>query len=387
MYSELRQRAIEYAQNAVQKDKAGDQISAFKSYYQAADILLQLADTVKAPNLKKKYLSLAETYIRRCYTLQNRKSSKSLSHEDIRSPLEINNHQHSEILYEEVKDLVVPPTDNTQWSDVIGLEKAKSALKEAIILPLMKPEWFKGTRKPWSGILLFGPPGCGKTLLARSAANEIGAVFLNVDATAIFSKWVGESEKRLRAIFNYARDNSPSVIFLDEVDALVSSRGSTAEIGVEKRIKTQFMMEIDGILSNRSKQVLVLGATNLPWELDQAIRRRFEKRIYIPPPDKKARQKLFQMFTRDLTIKSIDYSKLADLTAGYTGADLSLVCREASMIPIREVSIDGKIPPDDLTLRDLTQEDLVTTLNHIEPSIEQKEIQRYEDWASRFQTA
>ncbi len=387
MYSELRQRAIDFAQAAVQMDKAGNETGAFRSYCRAAEALLQLSESVSGRSLKTRYLDLAENYIKRCYSIQNRDGTPSISKDEISSPLDIGNSQRVGVLYEEVKDLVVSPTDKIRWNDVVGLAKAKSTLKEAIILPILKPEWFKGTRKPWSGILLFGPPGCGKTLLARSAANEIGAVFLNVDATAIFSKWVGESEKRLRAIFTYARDNSPSVIFLDEVDALVSSRGSTAEIGVEKRIKTQFMMEIDGILSHLEKQILVLGATNLPWELDQAIRRRFEKRIYIPPPDKKARQKLFQMFTRDLIIKSIDYSDLADLTPGYTGSDISLICREASMIPIREVLGEDELPSGDIKLRDLTHEDLIETISRIEPSIEQKEIQRYEDWATRFQTA
>ncbi|MHA1917405.1 MAG: AAA family ATPase [Candidatus Ranarchaeia archaeon] len=387
MFTEMRDQAFEFAQKAITYDKAGDINSAFESYQKASSLLLKLAEIIKNKKLKKNYISLSESYINRCYTLKNFKYSDSgIENSHIHGDVH-RNQRDQETLYNEIEDLIVKPTRYTSLNKVIGLEKAKQTLKEAMVLPILKPEWFKGFRKPWTGILLFGPPGCGKTLLARSAASEIGALFLNVDATAIFSKWVGESEKRLRAIFNYAREKTPSVIFLDELDALVSTRGDSAEIGVEKRIKTQFMTEIEGIITYPEQRVLMLGATNLPWHLDNAIRRRFEKRIFIPPPNKKDRQLLFQLFSKEISISSINFSKLAELTEGYTGSDISLIVRETSMIPIREATKEVDILSKDFKLRDLKQEDFVKTIENISPSIEMKEVKRYEEWAKRFQTA
>jgi len=169
---------------------------------------------------------------------------------------------------------------NVKWDDVAGLYAAKEALKEAVILPIKFPQLFTGKRKPWRGILLYGPPGTGKSYLAKAVATEADATFYSVSSADLVSKWLGESEKLVRNLFEMARESRPSIVFIDEIDSLCSSR-SDSESESARRIKTEFLVQMNGV-GNDMDGVLVLGATNIPWALDAAIRRRFEKRIYIP---------------------------------------------------------------------------------------------------------
>ncbi|PAA56458.1 hypothetical protein BOX15_Mlig006415g2 [Macrostomum lignano] len=178
---------------------------------------------------------------------------------------------------------IVVEKPNVSWNDVAGLDTAKEALKEAVILPIKFPHLFTGKRTPWRGILLFGPPGTGKSYLAKAVATEANnSTFLSVSSSDLVSKWLGESEKLVKSLFELARDNKPSIIFIDEIDSLCSSR-SENESESARRIKTEFLVQMQGV-GNNTDGVLVLAATNIPWVLDSAIRRRFEKRIYIPCP-------------------------------------------------------------------------------------------------------
>ncbi|KAJ9580642.1 hypothetical protein L9F63_024177, partial [Diploptera punctata] len=225
-----------------------------------------------------------------------------------------------------------------KWSDVAGLEGAKEALKEAVILPIKFPHLFTGKRIPWKGILLFGPPGTGKSYLAKAVATEANnSTFFSVSSSDLVSKWLGESEKLVKNLFELARNHKPSIIFIDEVDSLCSAR-SDNESESARRIKTEFLVQMQGV-GNDNDGILVLGATNIPWVLDAAIRRRFEKRIYIPLPEEHARLVMFKLHLGNTphTLAEDDLKKLAKNTEGYSGADISIVVRDALMQPVRKV--------------------------------------------------
>ena len=196
-------------------------------------------------------------------------------------------------LMEALGGCVVTEKPNVKWEDVAGLERAKEALKEAVILPLRFPQLFTGKRKPWKGILLYGPPGTGKSFLAKACATESKGTFLSVSASNIVSKWMGESERLVRAMFDLARMNKPAVIFIDEIDSLMSAR-SEGENESTRRIKTEFLVQMNGV-GKDDDGILVLGATNIPWDLDPAARRRFQKKIFISLPDFDARRAMLKM--------------------------------------------------------------------------------------------
>ncbi len=223
------------------------------------------------------------------------------------------------------------------WDDVAGLQQAKTALQEAAVIPIRFPQLFVGARKPWRGILLYGPPGTGKSYLAQAVASECNSSsFLSASAADIMSKYVGESEQKVRQLFTAARSCKPSVVFIDEIDSLCSARSSD-DSESSKRVKTEFLVQMQGV-DDSMDGVLVIAATNIPWDLDSAIRRRFEKRIYIPLPDTQAR---FNLITRALadtpnSLVPSDIQSLARATEGFSGADLSIFVRDAVMQPVRD---------------------------------------------------
>ncbi|ODN04180.1 Vacuolar protein sorting-associated protein 4A [Orchesella cincta] len=241
-------------------------------------------------------------------------------------------------LQSKLEGAIVVEKPNIKWSDVVGLEMAKEALKEAVILPIKFPHLFTGKRTPWKGILLFGPPGTGKSFLAKAVATEANnSTFFSVSSSDLVSKWLGESEKLVRNLFDLARTHKPSIIFIDEIDSLCSSR-SDNESESARRIKTEFLVQMQGVGTD-NEGILVLGATNIPWVLDSAIRRRFEKRIYIPLPEAPARASMFKMNLGNTptTLVEDDYKTLANKTDGYSGADIQILVRDALMQPVRKV--------------------------------------------------
>ncbi|MCK4952224.1 CDC48 family AAA ATPase [Candidatus Bathyarchaeota archaeon] len=235
------------------------------------------------------------------------------------------------------------------WEDIGGLEGVKADLREAVEWPLNNPEIF--TRmgiRPTRGILLFGPPGCGKTMLARAVATASEANFITIKGPEVFSKWVGESEKAIREVFKKGRMAAPSVIFFDEFDALVPKRGmGFGDSGVAERVISQLLTEMDGIIS--LEDVVIIAATNRPDIVDPAVLRpgRFDRLIYVPQPDEKARLKIFEIYTKDMPItKDVDLSHLASMTKGYSGADIDAFCREAALHALRKNMKAKEVTPD-----------------------------------------
>ncbi len=224
------------------------------------------------------------------------------------------------------------------WDDIGGLEGVEQELQEAVEWPLRNPEVFKrmGIRPP-KGILLYGPPGCGKTLLARAVATESEANFITIKGPEVFSKWVGESEKAIREVFRKARMASPAVIFFDEFDSLVPRRGmGYADSGVTERVISQLLTEMDGLMT--LEDVVVIAATNRPDIVDPAVLRpgRFDRLIYVPEPDKEARLKIFKIYTKDMPLaKDVDLDQLASMAKNYSGADIEALCREAALHALR----------------------------------------------------
>ena len=224
------------------------------------------------------------------------------------------------------------------------------------------------------------------TMLAKAVAGNIDASFFNVSAATIMSKWLGESEKLVKRLFELAIKKQPSIIFIDEVDALTQTR-SGGENDAMRRVKTQLLTSMQGLSSKPTDRVVVIGATNIPEEIDPAFRRRFERRIYVPLPDHPARKKIFELNTRGIELSpDVDFEMLADLTEGYSAADIATICRDAIMAPIREMDQSGLIEDPTKKVRPVTQQDFLNSIQKIKPSVTPEEVQRYEEWAKEHAT-
>jgi len=262
-----------------------------------------------------------------------------------------------------------------KWEEVGGLEGVKQKLKESVEWPLKRPDAFRkmGITPP-KGVLLYGPPGCGKTLLAKAVANESEANFISVKGPEIFSKWVGESEKAIREIFRRARQVAPSIIFFDEIDSVVPRRGMDAGSHVSEKVVNQILTELDGL--EALNDVIVIAATNRPDIMDSSLLRpgRFDRLIFVPPPDEKARTKIFEVHTKGMPIdKDVNLNKLAKSTEGYSGADINGICREAAMITLRE----------DKNAKKISAKFFSKALEEVAPSLRKEDVELYK----MFETA
>jgi transitional endoplasmic reticulum ATPase len=243
--------------------------------------------------------------------------------------------------------LITQPTET--WDDVGGLEDAKLQLREVIEWPLKYPQLYKHlSSKPPNGILLHGPPGCGKTLIAKALAHESEINFISVKGPEFLSKWVGESEKAVRETFRKARSAAPCIIFFDEIDAIAGMRGRFASSQVTEQVVSQLLTEMDGL--EGLKDVILLAATNRPDMLDPALLRsgRFGRHIEIPMPDKETREKIFKIYLNHKPLANdVNFSKMADDLDGYTGADIQAICEEATLLTIRKTLADKSINTSD----------------------------------------
>jgi len=314
-----------------------------------------------------------------------------------------------------IASAILTSKPNIKWDDVAGLEAAKAALKEAVILPMRFPQLFQGKRKPWNGILLYGVPGTGKSYIAQAVATECDATFFSISSADLVSKYQGESERLVRALFEMARkecaNGGRAVVFIDEVDSLCTSRGANDESESSKRIKTEFLVQMQGV-GNDNNGVLLLGATNYPEAIDSAIRRRFEKRIEIVLPNAQARAQILKLNigTTPNTLTEEDYQWLANNTEGLSGSDLAILCREALMEPIRELQTaeyfvrdsTGKytvceettpgaertslmdLPGDGLEVPPVTMEHMKRAKAAVKPSVGQADIDRINAFTRQY---
>ena len=317
-------------------------------------------------------------------------------------------------LKDQLSGCLVTELPNVSWDDVAGLENAKQALKEAVILPIQYPQLFEGKRQPWKGILLYGPPGTGKSYLAKAAATETKGRFFSVSAANIVSKFMGESERLIKALFELARKNKPAVIFIDEIDSVLSAR-SEGENEATRRLKTEFLIQMQGV-GKDDRGILVLGATNIPWGLDPAVRRRFQKKIYISLPEANARKLMLKLNLGDTYNDLTDeqFKILGDLTDGYSGSDIYNLTQDAIYGPLRkcqrathfkyldaqqhlvpcspsdqgamEMKINDIPNPEKLVAPVVTFEDFILSLQKMKPTVSKEDLKRQDEFTKEFGT-
>jgi len=383
--SELEKAATAYALDAVKSDKKGAKGRAITLYQKAIESLLQLVQLYPDYGLNKVYVQRAMAYQERIKILQG---SVGLSR------MEVESDESDESIEKPIGDsgtskngeLVVTEKPQVTWGEVVGLDTAKKAVKEAIVYPVQRPDLFP---LGWPrGILLFGPPGCGKTLLAAAVATEINANFYSIDAASVMSKWLGEAEKNVAKLFGTARKSSqegkPAIVFVDEVDSLMGKH--TNEVGGEIRVRNQFLKEMDGIMDKgRKLHVYVIGATNKPWDLDWAFIRRFQKRILVPLPDHHTRLMMLKLYTSNLEIEqTVDLHELARLSEGFSGSDIRDVCQSAQLNLIGEFFETGKAMDKEANPRSLNMEDFRNIFEARKPSVSLDMLALYNKWFDAF---
>jgi SpoVK/Ycf46/Vps4 family AAA+-type ATPase len=389
---ELEKSASQYATVAIKHDSEGARGMAITNYQKAIETLFKLKRLYPDSKLNKIYTERMRSYQDRIKALQ----STSLNDvepavDPAASPEEQNatlaNHRQNNF-----DDMIMKEKPNVKWSDVIGVDDAKNALRESIVYPTKRADLFPlGWPK---GILLYGPPGCGKTILAAATANELDGYFINVDGSSMMSKWLGEAEKNVSRLFNMARgyadrEGKPVILFIDELDSLLGERAN--EIGGEVRSRNQFLTEIDGINGKgKDSQLYVIGATNKPWSLDHPFLRRFQKRIYVSLPTLEAREKLFQLYTNPLELDArIRHHTLASIFDGYSASDIKDICQAVQLKVVNEMfstsaykePVEGENP---IKPRDISMKDFRETITRRKPSVSMDMIRAYYKWSEQF---
>lgn len=292
---------------------------------------------------------------------------------------------------EQIRNEILVMNEEVHWDDIAGLNRAKSSLKETVVYPFLRPDLFKGLREPIRGMLLFGPPGTGKTMIAKAVATESKSTFFSISASSLLSKYLGESEKLVKALFYMAKRLAPSIIFIDEIDSLLSAR-SDNENESSRRIKTELLIQWSALSSataqnhqDSDSRVLVLAATNLPWAIDEAARRRFSRRLYIPLPEYETRlyhlKKLMSRQKNDLT--DTDFEVIAQMCDGFSGSDITALAKEAAMEPIRDLG-DNLVDADFNKIRGVMVKDFEKAMQTIKRSVSPNSLQQYRDWAAGF---
>ncbi|GKT36555.1 Spastin, partial [Aduncisulcus paluster] len=290
-----------------------------------------------------------------------------------------------ETIMNEVRD-----PKKTTFDDISGLKEVKQILEQTCILPSIRPDLYTGMRAPPKGILLYGPPGNGKTMLARAAANEAGCTFLSMSASTLMSKWVGESEKLMRAMFVVARALQPTIVFLDEVDSLIRVRGASDNES-SRRLKTQFLIEMDGATSDAGKRVLILAATNRPQELDDAAIRRFTKRVCIPMPSLETKIGLISTMLKSMKKDKIavkvskkEIKAIASKCNGFSCSDISTLVKSACNEPLMSLSAKELRSVKKEDLRPVVSDDFMTIIKVTKPSIPPENLKAFDDWTRDY---
>jgi SpoVK/Ycf46/Vps4 family AAA+-type ATPase len=371
-YEDLEKLAARNVAEAIALDRQGSRGMAVTKYQRAVEILLKLCELYPGTPQNKVYAEKAQLYGARILDLQRGNgSAPSLK---------------SQLSEQRVERAPMIERPDVKWDDIANLQEAKRAIEESIIYPSRRPDLFP---LGWArGILFYGPPGCGKTMLAAAVATEIDATFYCIDSPSIVSKWLGESEKNVARLFQDARaaatGGRPVIIFIDELDSVMGVRSH--EVGGEVRARNQFLKEMDGIADKKRRSpVYVIGATNKPWALDEPFIRRFQKRIYVPLPDVDARLEMFRIYSRNLRLASdVDFAKLARLTEGRTGSDIRDIFQAVQMKVVREffeshADIDPTAKP-----REITMVDLMDAVSSCGRTVSEQSIARFQRWSQDF---
>jgi len=388
---ELEKNASQFATAAIKYDSQGARGMAVTHYQKAIDSLLKLMHLYPDSKLNKIYTERMKSYKTRIEVLQANGIGIEPTVDPTASPQEqkaslAKNTQNN------FDDMVMREKPEVKWRDVVGIDDAKNALRESIVYPTKRGDLFP---LGWPrGILLYGPPGCGKTILAAATANELDGYFINVDGSSMMSKWLGEAEKNVSRLFKMAhsyaeREGKPVILFIDELDSLLGER--TNEIGGEVRSRNQFLTEMDGINSKgKDTKLYVIGATNKPWSLDHPFLRRFQKRIYVSLPSVEAREKLFSLYTNQLKLDSrVRLHTLASIFDGYSASDIKDICQAVQLKVVNEMfqssqykePIDGESPskPADIGMKDFRE-----TMTRRKPSVSMDMIRAYYKWSEQF---
>ena len=388
---ELEKSASQYASAAIKYDSQGARGMAVTHYQKAIDSLLKLMHLYPDSKLNKIYTERMKSYKTRIEVLQ----ANGIGIEPTVDPTASPQEQKASLaknVQDSFKDMVMKEKPDVKWRDVVGVDDAKNALRESIVYPTKRGDLFP---LGWPrGILLYGPPGCGKTILAAATANELDGYFINVDGSSMMSKWLGEAEKNVSRLFKMAhsyaeREGKPVILFIDELDSLLGER--TNEIGGEVRSRNQFLTEMDGINSKgKDTKLYVIGATNKPWSLDHPFLRRFQKRIYVSLPSVEAREKLFFLYTNQLKLDSrVRLHTLASIFDGYSASDIKDICQAVQLKVVNEMfqssqykePIDGETPskPADIGMKDFRE-----TMTRRKPSVSMDMIRAYYKWSEQF---